>query len=371
MSISLLQLAKDLVAMPSESQMSNADICNLLTDVLEQGDFEIERLEYLDAENVPKVNLIARRGQGSGGLAFCSHIDTVPGQEDEWPAFDPQVREGRLYGRGSCDMKGPLAATLVAALSADVSRLKKPLYIIITADEETFCYGAKYVSQHSAMLKKARPDYGIVAEPTRLIPVYAHKGFGLMTITALGKAAHTSTGLGESANFKIAPFLAEMATLDGLFQADESFMNPAFNPPTNGFNMTLDDGSCKTNVTASRSVCQLSFRIMPDARADDVVELVKAKAEQAGLQFSASITNAFYVSPQSEIVQTALQVTGVSEAEAVPYGTDGFYLQDLMDLVILGPGDIAVAHTVGESIAVAELKRAVDVYGSMIEKLCY
>ena len=370
MSLDLIQLAKNLVAMPSETQMSNAEICDVLTGVLKQGGFEVERLEYVDENNVTKANLVARRGEGSGGLAFCSHIDTVPGQEAEWPAFDPQIREGRLYGRGSCDMKGPLAATVVAAAGADLGRLRKPLYIIVTADEETGCHGAKHVAQHSAMLKETPPDYGIIAEPTRLRPVYAHKGFGSLKITATGKAAHTSTGLGESANFKIAPFLAEMAELNNLFESDESFMNREFSPPTNGFNMTLDDGGCKMNVTASKSICRLSFRVMPDARPDDVVKMVKTRAEQYGLQFSASIIDAFFVSPQSEIVQTALQATNVSRAEAVPYGTDGIYLQDLMALVILGPGDIAVAHTVGESIAVAELERAVVVYSEMIERLC-
>jgi acetylornithine deacetylase len=267
-------------------------------------------------------------------------------------------------------MKGPLAATIVAAAGADLDRLRKPLYIIITADEETGCHGAKHVAQHSAMLKETPPDYGIIAEPTRLRPVYAHKGFGSLKITAAGKAAHTSTGLGASANFKIAPFLAEMAELNNLFESDESFMNREFSPPTNGFNMTLDDGGCKMNVTASKSICRLSFRVMPDARSDDVVKMVKTSAEQHGLEFSGDYAEAFYVSPESEIVQLASELTGDTQPETVPYGTDGFYLKDLMDLVILGPGDIAVAHTVGESVAVAELEQAVGIYSEAITRVC-
>jgi len=370
MSIDLLQLSKDLVAIQSVSHMSNAAACGHLTHVLAGAGFEIEELIYTDPAGVPKVNLVAKRGQGSGGLAFSSHIDTVPGQEEDWPAFAPLEKDGRLYGRGSCDMKGPLAATIVAAASVDRAALQKPVYILVSADEEVGCLGAKYIAENSVILKESRPDYGIVAEPTQLIPVYAHKGFSSLTITAQGKAAHTSTGLGVSANFKIARFLAEMADLADLFETDQSFMNHEFKPPTNGFNMTIDDGGCKTNVTAPRSTCQISYRPMPGARSEEVLDMVKAKAERHGLEFSGDYTDAFYMSPQAAIVQLAGRLSEGREPETAPYGTDGFYLKDLMELVVWGPGDIAVAHTVGESVAVAELEQAVRVYTEAIKQVC-
>ena len=102
----VVELTKKLVTIQSVSKMSNAPISDYLQTALEGIGAVVERLEYRDENDELKVNLIGKIGEGSGGLAFCSHSDTVPGQEVDWPAFDPVVENGRLYGRGSCDMKG-------------------------------------------------------------------------------------------------------------------------------------------------------------------------------------------------------------------------------------------------------------------------
>jgi acetylornithine deacetylase len=366
----VLQLAQELVAIRSVSQWSNADISDYIETWLKAAGFdEIESLEYTCENDERKVNLIAKKGEGTGGLAFLSHSDTVPGMEDAWDAFDPVVENGRLYGRGSCDMKGPLAATMIAAASVDAAQLKKPLYIVVTADEEIGLFGAKHVVRHSKLLQTAKPDYGVVAEPTRLIPVYGHKGYGMVKVTARGKAAHSSSGEGLSASFLIAPFLAEMAALNEQFQNDPSFMNYEFQPPTNGFNMVLgDDG--KLNVTAANAICSLSLRAMPNARSQEIIDLISEKARGYGFDVSARVAQAVYAETDSVLVQAACLATGNFQPETVSYGTDGFHFQELMELVILGPGDINVAHTVGEFVPVAELQTAVDIYKQMIETLC-
>ena len=225
----VLQLTQEMVAIRSVSQWSNAEVSDYIEAYLKATGFdEIERLEYTYQNDERKVNIVAKKGEGTGGLAFLSHSDTVAGMEDAWNAFDPVVKEGRLYGRGSCDMKGPLAATMIAAASVDADQLNKPIYIVVTSDEEIGLYGAKHVVRNSQLLQDAKPDYGVVAEPTRLIPVYGHKGYGFVGVTAHGKAAHTSTGEGTSASFMLAPFLAEMATLNEQMQNDPSYMNDEF-----------------------------------------------------------------------------------------------------------------------------------------------
>ncbi|MCP4415414.1 MAG: M20/M25/M40 family metallo-hydrolase, partial [Chloroflexi bacterium] len=146
----VLQLTQEMVAIRSVSQWSNAEVSDYIESWLKEAGFdEIERLEYTFKSDERKVNLIAKKGKGTGGLAFLSHSDTVPGMEASWDAFNPLVKNGRLYGRGSCDMKGPLAATMIAAASVDAAQLKKPLYIVVTADEEIGLYGAKHVVKHS------------------------------------------------------------------------------------------------------------------------------------------------------------------------------------------------------------------------------
>jgi len=367
----LLDLTKEMVAIRSVSNDGNTEISDYIEAWLKATGFdEIERLEYTYKGGEPKVNLVARKGAGLGGLAFLSHSDTVPGMEEKWPAFEPIIKNGCLYGRGSCDMKGPLAATMTAAAAVDATQLEAPLYIVVTADEEIGLYGAKHVVRHSRLLNDDGPDYGIVAEPTRLIPAHGHKGYAFIKVIAHGQAAHTSSGEGVSSNFLMAPFLADMATLNERFQNDPSFMNDEFEPATNGFNMVItDDG--QPNITAAKTECVLTLRVMPEACTKEIVDLITEKAQSYGLEVAmARVTPPVYTDRESRLVRAACQATGSNRTETVPFGTEGFHYRQLMDLVILGPGDIAMAHTVGESIAVAELERAVDVYARMIRMLC-
>ncbi|MEM7335528.1 MAG: M20/M25/M40 family metallo-hydrolase, partial [Chloroflexota bacterium] len=246
----VVQLANQFISIPTVTSLSNLPIIEHIQTMLEESEWEIERTDYTDRHGVRKGNIVAKIGAGESGLAFCSHVDTVPGQEQDWPAFTPEIREGKLYGRGSCDMKGPLAATLVAALAIDPQTLKKPIYMVITADEEWGLEGAKYLAQHSVMLKNEHIRYGVIAEPTCMVPVYSHKGFCSINVMAKGKAAHSSTGLGISALMKATPFMNDLVEIDQLIQTDSSFLNPLYTPPHHTINFIVDTGEAATNVTA-------------------------------------------------------------------------------------------------------------------------
>ena len=370
MTLDVVSLAKQLISFPTPSQVSNESISDFLVDILTDGGCTVERLSYQDESGVAKVSLVARKGNGEGGLGLFSHSDTVPANEEVWSPFLPVVEDGRLIGRGSCDMKGPLAATVVAAANADPDRLARPLYVVVTADEEIGFGGARQVMVESRLLKENMPDHGVVAEPTELVPVYAHKGGMHFMITATGRSAHTSTDRGISANLLMAPFLAEMAELAESLRGDERFRNDEFDPPTNGFNMTIDDGGCKLNVTAAKTVCGLSIRTMPDDHHEEVKDLIEAATQRYGFEFAVRGFEPFYVAQDAPIVKAALTATGLERAQTVPFGTEALVYQDHLQSVILGPGNIAQAHTVGEWIDVAQLQRAVDVYEQMIHDLC-
>ncbi len=370
MSLNVVALTQDLIAQPSVSTHSNAAISDFLVDLLQKVGFVVERLSY-DDQGQEKVSVVARIGEGEGGLGLFSHSDTVPGEEDSWSPFDPRIENGRLFGRGSCDMKGPLAATIVAASQIDARRLRHPLTIVVTADEEVGYGGAYQVANESRLLAEQWPSYGVVAEPTQLRPVYAHKGGVHIAVTAHGVSAHTSTDKGISANFLIAPFLAEMAELRQRFLSDTYFQNPEFDPPTNGFNLVINDGNCKLNVTASKTVASLSLRTMPNDHREEAIELILAAARAYGLETKHRGSDPFYVSPESEIVKMALAATGLAKAETVPFGTEALVYQKWLDQqVILGPGNIAQAHTVGEWIDLAQLEESVGVYRRLIEQIC-
>ena len=370
MGLDVVQLASDAVAINSVSQRSNAEVSDLLEDTLKQYEFEVERLEFVDDNGERKVSLVGKKGEGTDGFGLFSHSDTVPGMEEEWNPFEPVVEDGRLFGRGSCDMKGPLAATIAAGAAVDAAKLKRPLLVVVTADEEISGLGARQVAEESVLFNAARPKHGVIAEPTCLTPVYAHKGGAGVIVTAHGRAAHTSTDRGISANFLIAPFLVDMAELAKQLKTDESFMNQEFDPPTNGFNIILNDGGCRPNVSAAKTVCTISFRPMPNDRSDDVIAMVTEKANQYGFEVSSRRGTPFYISPDAEIVQAGLKATGIEKPGTVPFGTDAATFKDYLQLVILGPGNIVQAHTVGEWLEIAQLTEAVGVYRRLIEMLC-
>ena len=369
MNIDAVELTRQLVAIDSVSRNSNAAVSDLLQQVLEGAGFEMERLEYDDPDGVRKVNLIGRRGAGSGGFGLFSHSDTVPGDNWSGDPWAPRVEGDRLVGLGSCDMKGPLAAAIAAAAAAPEERLARPVYVVVTADEEVTGRGAMHVADRSR-LYRGGPALGVVTEPTRLIPVYAHKASSLAFVTAHGRAAHSSTGKGINATLLMAPFLAEIALLAEEIKRDESFLNHEFTPPHNCLNVTIDDGGTRPNVTAAKTVCTVGFRPMPGDRSDDLMAIIRDTAQRHGLHCEAYSGKAFRVPPDSRVVDVAKRASGAGRAETVGFGTDAFAFMDDVELVVLGPGDIAQAHTENEFISLTQLRRAVDVYGAMIEEAC-
>ncbi len=366
----VVAMTSELISFNSSSQRSNLEITDYLERSLRALEFEVERLEYRDDHDVPKASLVAKKGTGTGGLALLSHSDTVPAEGWDHDPFRAVIRDGCLSGRGSCDMKGPLAATIAAAARFRPAELRHPLYIVVTADEEIGGVGAQSVARDSVLFNGAGLRYGVIAEPTRLAPVYAHKGGARLTITARGRAAHSSTVEGINANFLIAAFLAEMAELHRLFQSDERYMNRAFDPPTNGWNMIIDNGNTPANVTAARSVCTISFRPMPGDPSDEIIEMVREKAAKYGLEFTASKRDPFMAPRDSAVVVAALAATERSEPGTVAFGTDAFAFAEKLEMVILGPGDIRQAHTVGEWISLPQLQQAVEIYARIIPRFC-
>ena len=364
----VVTLAKQLIAIPSPSQISNQAIADCLVAILRQAGFETEALAYDDGGE-RKVSLVARKGAGAGGFGLFSHSATVPGGEG-WSPFAPQIEQRRLLGRGSADMKGPLAATLVAAAGYTADQLRRPLTLVITADEEIGYGGAKQVAAASKLLQGNWPQFGVVAEPTRLRPVYAHKGGARFNVTARGRAAHTSTDNGFSANFVIAPFMAEMAALAPVFKTDPRFQNAEFTPPTNGFNMVVTDGGTAANVYAAKTVCTVGLRTMPHDHREEAYQMILAAAAKYGLEVDWYSFDPFYVDRSATVVTAALAATGLPAAESVPFGTEAAVFKDFTELVILGPGDIAQAHTIGEWIDIAQLEAAVQVYRRLIDRFC-
>ena len=184
-----IDYASELIRFDSRWYLSNADICDHVEAVMQQLHFDTERIEYTDDEGLRKVNVIGRRGSGSGGLAYFGHTDVVTATDwsiTEHGPFDPVVRDGRLYGRGSTDMKGSIACMLAAVDSLGDQELQHPVYLSCSSDEEVNHRGAIEIAERSQIYRELVDGgaCGIVGEPTRLNVVYAHKGGVRLTVTS-------------------------------------------------------------------------------------------------------------------------------------------------------------------------------------------
>ncbi|TWU09030.1 Acetylornithine deacetylase [Symmachiella macrocystis] len=367
---------KELIRFESTSPLSNVEVSNYCEDKLKALGFDIERIEYDDANGVRKANVIAKKGNGTGGVAYFCHTDVVPA--DTWRIkehgpFEPAVEGDKLYGRGSCDMKGSLSCALAAAERFSADELKQPFYITCTADEEVGYIGAKQVAQKSKLYREMVEGdaRGIIGEPTMLEVVYAHKGTTGFSAVSQGRAAHSSTDKGLNANLAMIPFLAEMKAIHDETLQDPAWRDERFNPPTISWNIGINDHTTAINITPPQSVCTVYFRVMPNMDAQILVDRARKVAEKCGLEFQAHGNGApLYVDPHSDFVNEFLDITGKTEAQTVTYGTDGAMFSDLKRKVVYGPGDIAQAHTDDEWITLEQLEQGTEMFEKLIRRWC-
>lgn len=371
-----LQFAEQLIRFASVSSRSNVAVSDYVQEQLERQGFETERLEYDDAQAVRKVSIVGKKGGGRGGLAYFGHTDVVPAESwalNDCGPFTPTRRDGRLYGRGSCDMKGSIAAMLAAAERFPVERLQQPLYITCTADEEIGYGGAADVQKRSRLFRDmvAEGSRGIIGEPTRLQLVHAHKGTYGFRAVARGRAAHSSTREGLNANLAMIPFLAEMKRIHDETECDPAWQNRAFDPPTISWNIGINDHSPAVNITPAQSICTVYFRPMPGQDPEILIDRARQAAMRCGVELEVMhAAPPLYMERSSEFVREMLALTGNSQPQTVSYGTDGCMFTELQNLVLLGPGDIAQAHTSDEWISLDELQRGTELYARLIEYWC-
>jgi acetylornithine deacetylase/succinyl-diaminopimelate desuccinylase-like protein len=355
----LADLAASLVRLDSRSSVSNLPVADRIE--AELTGFEVERLDFLDQDGVPKRALVARRGRG--GLAFSGHMDTVPATGWTDDPFDGRIdEEGVLHGLGSADMKGPVAAIILAARSLPP---EIPVALLITTDEETTKQGARTIVERSALARDFSPRGIVVAEPTGLAPVRGHRAHVLFTATATGVQAHSSTGRGRNANWALLPFLTEMRGLYERLATDPALRDDAYDPAVSDFNLVLDNHGTAVNVTVPRATALIKFRYSAGIDPAPVIEAVRNAASRAGLSLEEAREGRPPELPTDHpLVRLCESVTG-QPAGTVPYGTDASVLTELAPCIVLGPGSIDVAHTPREHVRLADLAAAVSLFAAL------
>ncbi|MGK7868359.1 M20/M25/M40 family metallo-hydrolase [Falsiroseomonas sp. E2-1-a20] len=354
----VLRLAADLIAIDSRSTLSNLPVAERIEQELSA--FEVERIDYVDANGVAKRALVAHRGP-KGGYALSGHMDTVPATGWESAPWTPRLdAAGMLHGLGSVDMKGQVAAAIVAAQHAPAD---VPVTLLITTDEETTKQGALRIARDSALAKSLGLQGIFVVEPTGLVPVRGHRSHIAFTATAHGVQAHSSTGKGTNANWKLLPFLVAMRAVHDELRTNPALQDADYDPPFSDFNLILDNHGTAVNVTVAKATAQIKFRYSAKVDPQPILHAVRQAARDAGIDL-AEQTEGFppELPATHPLVGLAVQLTNRAPKTA-PYGTDASQLQALAPCVVLGPGDIGTAHTPHECVRAQDLLDAVPVFG--------
>ncbi|MDX6406028.1 MAG: acetylornithine deacetylase [Blastocatellia bacterium] len=371
---------KDLVAIDSVSQRSNAEIISYIAKRCEANGFKVTRLPYIDDGGAEKINLVAQttvcdsatEATSAIELALVGHTDTVPYDPAWTEALRLTEKDGKLFGRGACDTKAFISAALTAIESIDLSKLKKPLALVFTADEEIGCLGAKRLAE----AKPFTARYAIVGEPTSLQPMRAGKGYCLAEITVRGREAHSAyPQIGASAIFRAARLIGRIEQIADELKQDQ---RAGFDPPCTTMNVGLIEGGTAKNIIAGECHFTLEWRTIPGQAPDYALNLVRqavADLRQQDADFICEIDAAradesFETRADSPLVQFLKESSG-KESGAVAFGTEAPSLIELgADAVVFGPGDIRVAHRTGEFVPVEQLNRCVEILSKAIEHFC-
>ena len=366
-----LELLERFVAFDTTSRNSNLEAIAWIETYLESLGIKASRIENADGT---KANLVATIGPDApGGIILSGHSDVVPVDGQQWSS-DPWTlteREGRLYGRGTSDMKGFLSLALGHA--GLFQRGSRPVHLAISYDEEVGCQGAPAMIE---VLRKnlASPAAAIIGEPSMMEVIDGHKGIAVYEVEVRGVAAHSSLPeLGVSANMaaiKLLSALGELAEALARTGEAEDVRDNGFSPPHPTLTVGIIEGGTATNILAERATFIFDLRVPPDSPAAEIlrpfVDLrdsldadLKARHPQAGVTITC-IADAPALSPAGNedaaalvrrLVRTNAPPSKVSyAAEAGQFSEAGF------PTVICGPGSIEQAHQPDEFIARSQLK---------------
>jgi acetylornithine deacetylase len=384
--MSVEQTLADLVAIDSVSSRSNAEIISYLETRCKKLGFAVKRFQHIDENGVAKINLVAFTSEqesnapsppGSGGspqieLALVGHTDTVPYDPDWIEALTLTEKDGKLFGRGACDTKAFIAAALTAIETFDLSKLKNPLALVFTSDEEIGCLGAKRLAD----AKPFTARYAIVGEPTSLQPMRAGKGYCLAELTVRGREAHSAyPQLGASAILRAARLIEQIEKIADQLKSDQ---REGFDPPYTTLNVGVIKGGTAKNIVAGECRFTLEWRTIPGQASDHVLNLVSQSIDElkkADPEFLCEIDanrfdESFETRADSPLVGFLERASGKSSG-TVAFGTEAPSMISLgADAVVFGPGDIRVAHRTGEFVPVDQLNQCVAILRQAIEKFC-
>ncbi|MDB5954580.1 M20/M25/M40 family metallo-hydrolase [Ramlibacter sp.] len=360
----VVALTKKLIAVDSRSAVASRPVFDLMATEL--AGWELEYIDYVDANGTPKRNLVARCAGSRSRVAFAGHLDTVPDTGWTRKPFEAAIEGDLLYGLGASDMKGPIASFITAANSLPAA--SRPM-LVLTSDEESGKQGVREVVARSTFLRENTPGCFVVAEPTALGVLRGHRVDVAFTVHARGIQAHSSTGKGRNANIALIPFLGDMRELHLHLREDHSLHDPQYDPPFADLNFVIDNYGAFPNTTVGLATCRIKFRYSKSFDPSYVIERVRASAAKHQLDLEV-VPEAPppELPPEHALVKSAEAILG-TRARVAGLGTEASEYSKLAPCLVFGPGDIDHAHKPTEYVNLQQLTGSTELYRQLARNL--
>lgn len=371
-------LLERLISYPTTSSDSNLAMIAELAQRLEEAG---ARVDLFSDHSGQKANLFATLGpEGPGGIVLSGHTDVVPVEDQDWSSDPFALREadGLLYGRGSCDMKGFIAAATVMAGDYAKADLRRPVHFAFTYDEEVGCLGARALVPELER-RGLRPAMAVIGEPTSMQVIEGHKGCCEYTVRFSGLEGHGSS---PERGVNAAEYAARYVTR--LMELRHALMLRApddgrFEPPWTTLNVGRISGGVAHNVIAGKAEVDWEMRPVQDEDVDFVKEAVAAYVDHELLPAMRAVCDEAWIEtevigevagllPMEENAARDLvaKLVGANGAHVVPFGTEAGLFQKMgTSVVVCGPGSIEQAHKPDEFVSLDQMQACLQ----MLEKL--
>lgn len=375
-----LEILARLIAFDTTSRGSNLPLIEWVEAYLDRHGVAHRRVPNADGT---KSNLIASVGPAiEGGVVLSGHTDVVPVDGQAWSSdpFAMTLRDGRYYGRGTCDMKGFLALSLAAIPELAAGSAQRPVHLAFSYDEEVGCLGAPSMIEVIAR-ELPKPALVVVGEPTEMVAVNGHKGIATFTVTVRGREAHSSqTQQGVSAIMEAVPLMASLKALGERLEREADPASP-FTPKGATLTIGVIHGGTAGNILARECQFLFDLRCPPGldpmqllkpfyAEVEALDAALKARAPEAGASIHRrSLTPPLAPEPNGAAEAFVRRLAGDNgPARVVAFAAEGGQFQEAgFSTVMCGPGSIAQAHQPDEFVEAAQMERGASFMRRLIE----
>jgi len=380
-----LKILADLIKFQTVSGTSNLKLIEYCEKKLNESgatSFKTFHKSGLQANLFSTIN--GKEKLNSEGIILSGHTDVVPASSNEWSS-DPyitQEKDNKVYGRGSCDMKGFIACTLVMAPLFAKQKLKKPIHFSYTYDEETSCLGAPVLLKE---LKKRNVNYSvcIIGEPTDMKAIHAHKGYNEYKTYFTGLAGHASDPVhGVNAIEYAIRYANKLMELREELKKRKS-KDSVFTPPYSTLQIGKISGGLSTNVIADQCIVDWEVRPITPEDGKFISQNIESYAKETLLPEMRKVypkanikketvgeTIGFNKVEKSDAADLVCNLTGDNSRGAISFGTEAGLFQELgISTVVCGPGSIKQAHTIDEYVTFDQLKLCLKMLVNLRDRL--